>query len=92
MVQILLIMKIYPEKADADLNNLARDIAISLRSNMKLRKYEKIPLAFGIHYLKCEFVINEVDGALDELEKLINSIDGISQYETINQSRLSVDI
>ncbi|MBP2624343.1 MAG: elongation factor 1-beta [Nitrosopumilaceae archaeon] len=92
MAQILLIMKIYPEGDKVDLDDLENNITNVLKSDMKLRKYEKLPLAFGINYLRCEFVIDEIDGALDELEKSINSITGVSQSEIINQSRLSVDI
>ena len=92
MTQILLIMKIYPKGDKVDLDGLVNNIVNTLKSDMKLRKHEKIPLAFGINYLRCEFIINEIDGALDELEKSINSISGVSQSEIINQSRLSVDI
>lgn len=92
MAKILLITKIYPKESETNLDNLANIIKNTLSVEMQLRKYDKIPLAFGLHYLKCEFVIDERDGILDELEKLINSIMDVSQLEITNQSRLSVNM
>ena len=92
MTQILIIIKILPTDIDVNLDTLLDDLKNSLEDDIIIRNSIKEPLAFGIYYLKIEFIIDEKNGSLDKLEEIIKSISGVSESEVLKMSRLSVNI
>jgi len=88
MKRVAVLVKVFPEDPDMNLEDLRNKIAKALPQNYKVLQHGEEPIAFGLSALLLNIAIpEETVGGTSELETLISNVEGVSQVEVLRVSR-----
>ncbi len=87
MGDVSLIYQVMPESADLDLEDLKSRITSGF-SDRGLNKIDEKPIAFGLKALMVNIVISDRDGGTDELEALLEKLDGVASVQCVDLTLL----
>ena len=90
MARVMVSLKIFPSDIVADMNGLKETIKESLQGKATIYKFDEEPVAFGLIALIVHILIpEEASGTMDEVERRLKSIDGISEVEVLVSRRIA---
>ncbi len=91
MAKVIVLLKVYPEGSEVDLEKLLATIKEKLPSDRyEVVRSEEEPIAFGLKALRLYVVMEEAtEGGTMELEELVRQADGVSEVEVEAVHRLS---
>ncbi|TMI44984.1 elongation factor 1-beta [Candidatus Bathyarchaeota archaeon] len=90
MARVMVSLKIFPSDIVADMNGLKETIKESLEGKATIYKFDEEPVAFGLIALIVHILIpEEASGTMDEVERRLKSIDGISEVEVLVSRRIA---
>ena len=92
MAKLLLVIKILPTGTEINLDELTKSVKQNLKDGIELKQSVIEPLAFGLEFIKAQFVLDDAEGQMESLETSIKSVDGVSEFEVLNMSRMSVEM
>ena len=90
MSRVMVSLKIFPSDIVADMNGLREQVAKSLEGKATIYKFDEEPVAFGLVALVAHILMpEEASGVMDEVERRLKSIHGISQVEVLDSRRIA---
>ena len=57
MAKLLMVVKILPTGTEVNLDDMVDSVRQNLKDGIELKQYEKEPLAFGLEFIKAQFVL-----------------------------------
>ncbi len=89
MAKVMVSLKIFPADIVSDMSGLQDRIRKTLEGSASVYKFEEEPVAFGIVALVAHILMPEdVEGRMDEVERRLKSLEGISEVQVLVSRRV----
>ena len=89
MARVAVVLKVYPEDINIDLEELRREIERRLPQDYSLKAWDEEPIAFGLKALRLLITMpEEIEGGTEPLEQIISQVPGVSQVEVESIQRI----
>jgi translation elongation factor aEF-1 beta len=74
--------KLMPENPEVNLE----DVLSVIKSKMNVGDFKIEPIAFGLKSLSVMIVTEDSDGGIDDLETILNELEGISEVTVVSST------
>ena len=81
-------LKVMPTGVDVDLDKIKGELGKAVSEYGKLHSAEIKPIAFGLSAIEATVLMVDDSGGLDQLEEKIKDIEGVSEVELLEVTRL----
>lgn len=88
MGEVLAKIKIMPEGAEVDLEELKKKIEEGMPRGARLHRVLEEPVAFGLRALVADVIVDDAEGGTDKIEDFISSLEGVSSIQIVSLTRL----
>ncbi len=85
MGSVIAILRVMPESAEVDLEQLKKAIRINVPA---VQDIAEEPIAFGLKALKVAAIVGDDEGGTEPLELALAAVDGVASAETIDLNRM----
>jgi len=82
MSKVLLTLKVMPEDVNVDIKNLKSEILSKIEANIR-----EVPIAFGLIALHVSLLIEDKEGEVEKVERILRGIKGVGEIEVIEVAR-----
>ncbi|ABL78063.1 elongation factor 1-beta [Thermofilum pendens] len=90
MSKVAVLLRVLPDDAETKPEELYKKIAAALPEKYQVAQYQAEPIAFGLEALRMVILMpEETEGGTEELETIIQSVQGVSQVDVLNVTRFS---
>ncbi len=87
---VMVSVKIFPADVIGDMNELKETVKKTLEGKASIYKFEEEPVAFGLVALVAHILMPEdAQGRMDEVERRLKGIEGISEVQVLVSRRIS---
>ena len=83
MGQVIVTFKVMPADGDVDISKVESEI----KQKISPQRISREPVAFGIVSLMVTKLVDEVEGAMENTEQAIRSVNGVGEVEVIEINR-----
>ena len=79
MGQVLAIMKVMPEDANASLEDLKQRIEKALKEKAEIKAWEEVPIYGPLSVLRMRFIVDDKAGGTEAIEQIVQNTTGVSE-------------
>jgi elongation factor 1-beta len=90
MTRLVARIRILPAEAESDLDSIIHELKTKAPEGIEMIAHVKEPIAFGLHAIIADLVVEDEAGQMDRLEEFVKSVRGVGEIDVLNMSRQSV--
>ena len=90
MTRLVARIRILPAEAESDLESIIETLKTKAPDGIQMFAHLKEPIAFGLHAIIADMVVEDDAGQMDRLEEFVKSVQGVGEIDVLSMSRQSV--
>jgi elongation factor 1-beta len=90
MARLIARIRVMPADAESNLDSVVQSLKTALPPGMEMKGHALEPIAFGLKAIVGDFLLEDAEGQMDQLEESIKNVEGVGEIDVMNISRQSV--
>lgn len=88
MAKVLMVVRILPRDSEMDLDSLLEEVRRGLPKDVSVSDSRREEIGFGLEALVVGFLMPEVDGMGEALERYLASVEGVGEFDVQSVTRV----